>query len=61
MGNVSQRMVCAPQHPVHFSDVRPVIGSDHDGVQGGGGSVKVHEQATFVAFGFHRACEHLKT
>ena len=54
-------MIGAPQDAVHFSDVGPVIGSDHDGVQCGGGPVKVHEQATFVAFGFHRACEHLKT
>ncbi len=61
MGDVSQRMVGASQDTVHFSNVRPVIGSDHDGVQRWRRAVKVYEQATFVAFGFHCTCEHLKT
>ena len=50
MSNVGQRPVGASDHPVHFTDVRPVVRSHHDGVEGRRGTVKMHEETAFVAF-----------
>ena len=61
MGDVGERPVGAANDAVHFPDVGAVIGSDHDSVQGRRGTIEMHEQATFVAFGFNGASEHLKT
>ena len=61
VGNMGQRVIGAADDAVHLSDVRPVISSDHDGVEGGGGPFKMHQQAAFVALRFDGASEHLKT
>ncbi|MEC7626208.1 MAG: hypothetical protein VX422_04610 [Candidatus Thermoplasmatota archaeon] len=50
MSNVGQRPVGASDDPVHFTDVRPVVRSHHDGVEGRRGTVKMHEETAFVAF-----------
>lgn len=57
---MSKGPVGAADDAVHLPDVGAVVGPDHDGVQGRRRTVKMHEQATFVAFCFNRACEHLK-
>jgi hypothetical protein len=36
VGDMGQRMVGAPDDAVHLSNVRPVVRSNHDGVECGG-------------------------
>ena len=61
MSHVSKGSVGATDDAVDLADVSAVVGPDHDSVQGRRRTVKMHEQATFVAFRFNRARKHLKT
>ena len=61
MSHMSKGPVGAADDAVHLPDVGAIVGPDHDGVQGRRRTVKMHEQATFVAFRFNRARKHPKT
>ena len=61
VSNMSEWMVGAANHAVDFSDVGPIVCTDHDGVQGRGGTIKMHEQATLVAFRLYGTSKHHKT
>ena len=61
VSHVSEGSVGAADDAVHLTDVGPVVGPDHDGVEGRRRAVKMHEQATFVASRFNRARKHPKT
>ena len=61
VSHVSEGSVGAADDAVHLTDVGPVVGPDHDGVEGRRRAVKMHEQTTFVASRFNRARKHPKT
>ncbi len=50
MSDVGQRVFRASNDAVDLSDVGTVIRTDHDGIERWRRAIKMHQQATFVAF-----------
>lgn len=58
MGDVRKRVFGASQNAVYFADVGAVLYTNHDGIECGGGSFEVNQEASFVTFGLDRSCKH---